>query len=119
MANTELNCEDSLKITIQVGETDTGVITDLTSIDIPDRMTVNTFPQPFQQSLRLKINSIESGKANVTIYNAAGILVQETTNNVILGENDITLETTDFSSGMYVVKVSVGKSLQVLKAIKR
>ena len=73
--------------------------------------TIDAFqvaPNPFIESMTVKVASTESGLAITTIMNASGQTVSSTQTNVTKGTNDVKISNLhSLSKGMYIVQVSI------------
>jgi bacillolysin len=80
---------------------------------------VTVAPNPFTGSFTLSINSKADVKAQVTVYNAYGAKVKEQTGvNLIKGLNKLSLNCSNFASGVYMLEVNFGDSKIVKRIIK-
>ena len=73
---------------------------------------VSVFPNPFVDRLEIKANAVIS---HYRIYNILGTLVKEGRPN----SSDILLDTSKFSSGIYLLEVHSGSVRRSLKLVKR
>jgi hypothetical protein len=86
-------------------------------IELP-KNEISIYPNPFQEELKVAINSKEKGEAKVTIYNLA--TSQTYFNNVFkvnVGANVLKLRP-NVPAGGYVVKVTIGDRVLFNKVIK-
>ncbi len=80
---------------------------------------VTVAPNPFAGSFTLSINSKANVKAQVTIYNAYGAKVKEQTGvNLVKGLNKLSLNCSNFASGVYMLEVNFGDSKVEKRIIK-
>jgi bacillolysin len=80
---------------------------------------VTVAPNPFTGSFTLSINSKANVKAQVTVYNAYGAKVKEQTGvNLVKGLNKLSLNCSNFASGVYMLEVNFGDSKVEKRIIK-
>ncbi|HPX76405.1 MAG TPA: C25 family cysteine peptidase [Bacteroidales bacterium] len=73
--------------------------------------SLNIYPNPAQDITYLNINMKENSSANVKIINLSGQIVYEFANpiNIYSGENNILINTQNFTNGVYIVTVSTNQ----------
>lgn len=92
-------------------------ITSLQQADIP-AFSVNVFPNPFKNKLKLKISSISQKYFHIKVYNVYGKLIRA---EGMLSNGNINEETIDLSEidkGIYFLQVSDCKILNSIKILK-
>lgn len=69
---------------------------------------VKMFPNPVKQgqSVAIKVSSEENGKYRIDLQDASGRLVMQTLHEIIAGENNILIPTSELAKGMYAVTIS-------------
>ena len=73
-----------------------------------------TSPNPFQDNLRLNINSLNAAKASVTVVNTLGKVVYSNDVEIATGAQHVNLNLANLASGIYTVVLSAdGVSEQV------
>jgi hypothetical protein len=82
------------------------VVSELTLVE------VSVFPNPFVDRLEIKANAVVS---HYRIYNILGTLVKEGRPN----DSSIVVDTSKFSSGIYLLEVHSGSVRRSLKLVKR
>lgn len=65
-----------------------------------------TYPNPVEDLLNIKVNSLSSGDATLKIMDMGGQTIYVEKFEIIQGENIKTIETNDLKNGMYFVTVS-------------
>jgi hypothetical protein len=81
--------------------------------------TIFIAPNPFSSSFVLSINSKQSVKAQVNIYNSVGVKVKEEMKvNLEKGINKIPFSAIKFSKGIYTVEIIMGDIKTVKKIVK-
>jgi hypothetical protein len=90
------------------------VNTAIISVDNPDNR-LQIMPNPFTRSFRIKIDSNAGDEVMITIYDQTGKTVFEISDNIIAGENILTVKPENLPAGYYTLKLK-GKS--ILKAAR-
>ena len=81
--------------------------------------SITVTPNPFTASFILSINSKQDVKAQLVIYNSFGVKVQDQTAvNLLKGANKLSVNCSNFASGVYMLEVNFGDSKIVKKIIK-
>lgn len=76
-------------------------------------------PNPFSENFVAIINSVKSGKAQISIYNTQGSKVKTISGvGLIKGSNRIPFNYSDLAPGVYMLEVNLGDSKMVKKIIK-
>jgi Protein of unknown function (DUF1573)/Secretion system C-terminal sorting domain len=93
----------------QVDLDGTAVLSDVVSVRFGTPVTAGftAFPQPFAESLTLRIDATVAGEAAVKIYDLNGRTVLTYTAAVAAGSTDVALATQPLASGTYVVQVTM------------
>jgi hypothetical protein len=68
---------------------------------IADAQEVQLYPNPATDRLNIRFESGESSQATLRLYDASGRVVRTQAMEVIAGENTVTMELIDLSTGMY------------------
>jgi hypothetical protein len=90
-------------------------------IDVDDKQKENDFfiyPNPVNANISISSNNNNFSKTKIIIYNLLGIKQKEIEYELVLGENSITFDVSDLSSGVYFVIVNDGKELRKQMFIK-
>ncbi|HTA81346.1 MAG TPA: T9SS type A sorting domain-containing protein, partial [Bacteroidia bacterium] len=90
-------------------------VTGINSIPNPANK-VTTWPVPASSQLNVKVTSIDEGKANIDLYDVTGRLVKEMSTELKPGDNSITFNTDDLSSGIYSLAIK-GERINVCTKI--
>lgn len=81
--------------------------------------SIHVTPNPFKSAFVLTISAVKEGKAQVCIYNAVGVKVQQQSGvNLVKGDNKLTLDGSKLAQGVYVVEVNFGYTKLTQKIIK-
>jgi hypothetical protein len=75
-------------------------------------------PNPVSNKITVKINSKIYIQSKIEIYNLLGIKQKKIDYELISGENSITFDVSDLSSGVYFVVVNDGKEVRKQMFIK-
>lgn len=78
---------------------------------------ITVFPNPFQTQLIIRFDNAESKKAIVSLYNTMGQCIF--TENRAINDNQIMLNTNGLNSGIYYLRIIVGKEVYTAKVICR
>lgn len=69
---------------------------------------VNVYPNPTDGITNIAVNLVNDASVNVTVYNVYGQLVQVINDSKLSqGANNLTLNASNFASGIYLVKVTI------------
>lgn len=79
---------------------------------------VNIYPNPITGNGFIAFNSLEATEQLISIYDISGRVVYEKTYAIKLGENKLTLETTNLTKGMYFIHLADGAEGVNIKFIK-
>ena len=71
----------------------------------------NVYPNPFNENIALEINNLDLEKVNVKIFNVMGQEMLSEDYTLTKGMNIINITTNDFTSGVYIFKVSSSENL--------
>lgn len=73
--------------------------------------SIEIYPNPAQDIAYLNLNMKENSSVNVRILNLSGQIVYEFANpiNIYSGENNILINTQNFTNGVYIVTVSTNQ----------
>lgn len=81
---------------------------------LTNEVNISLYPNPVNEKLNIKLSNLETTGANLNIYNISGQVVYS--NDVI---NSLTeVNTSDFSKGVYVVKIVSNNNQYISKFIK-
>ncbi len=87
-----------------------GVVTDIDDV-VLEQMSVNTYPNPATNRLRVDINSVENFNANLVMVDELGRIVVNRRINLLSGENNELIEASNLSAGNYFIQVWVENEL--------
>lgn len=100
----------------------TSDITPVRKVNFESRLSageISVYPNPFNNQVVFNINSSDNGDAIIEVYDIYGKRILRSTKSVVSGENDIILnDLSGLLNGMYIVKVTVDGTEQVVKLIK-
>ncbi|MCW3077854.1 MAG: hypothetical protein JWO32_2463 [Bacteroidetes bacterium] len=75
------------------------------------------YPNPASQSAILSINMKDNALVNVDIYNTIGQQVKSSKHTAQVGENNLNIDLSNLSAGIYLVNVKVGNATSTKKLI--
>ena len=84
------------------------------------KSTLNVHPNPFNETLNVSIdNSVESGFAQIKIFDIKGSVLVELSKPIVEGQNTISInELNNWREGLYFVQVQWQGKMQTLKILK-
>ena len=80
--------------------------------------TISINPNPFVDVLNLSIDALAEEAATVEVYNIQGQQILSQQFNLAKGNNQFNLNTNDFQTGSYFVKVRTAQNSKIIKLIK-
>lgn len=110
LAQTDFDGKTTILSTITINKNNTAAnIYDITNI----------VPMPVQNTATIYYTSTQTTQANLQIFDITGKMVYTQTLNTLQGNNATTLTTTQFTAGMYLVKITNGNTFVTTKMIKQ
>lgn len=76
---------------------------------------MEVYPNPAQNETTIGFNLIQNENVTLTVSDLSGKVLIHNTKNLQVGRNHLTVNTSSLSSGLYIVKVSAGKSFTTSK----
>ncbi|MBX2843773.1 MAG: T9SS type A sorting domain-containing protein [Flammeovirgaceae bacterium] len=122
MENSFLGCEDSLTTIIKVDLDQDDFVTGLEEeipTDKSDGFSITSYPQPFNNFIKLFFRSEKPIDAEVAIFSTDGKLIENKKLKLLKGEQDVDWETKKYPSGLYLIKINLPGSQKVIKALKQ
>ncbi len=85
-----------------------------------NQMSMRAFPNPFSSQIDLKFNSSVSQQVNIQVSDVTGKLIYSENKAVTNGNNELKIDGSSFSQGMYFVKMYLenGKLSSTIKVVK-
>lgn len=80
-------------------------------------LVVTTFPNPFDQVINFQFSSVVAPTLTIVIFDIAGRLVFS--RSLVVSDNKLTLDLSDFPSAEYLVRISGDKINYFTKIIKK
>jgi len=74
--------------------------------NITHTFKTNLFPNPANDSINLEVDVVKSGEYKINIVNAYGKIISEQFTDFHTGTNQIKLNVTDFTAGIYFLEIS-------------
>lgn len=74
-------------------------------------------PNPFEQQTIIRFKAVVSGDAVITMTDAMGRIVKQTTQNALSGWNQQIWEAPDLPTGVYILKVEAGGFIMSRKVV--
>ena len=78
---------------------------------------VSLYPNPTSEKVNISFNSTNGNSYQVKIINSLGQVIHETGKNSFNGTNDISIDVSNFSIGLYFVKIEVDNNSTVKKLL--
>ena len=99
---------------------DNGIVAAKPTLPIErEEKIIEILPNPFVTNFIIAIHSMEDTKAHITIYNSIGIKMKTMERlNLNKGLNNITVDGSAFSKGIYMVEIRTGETKTVKKIMK-
>jgi PKD repeat protein len=105
------SCTDTFKTEIEIWNTNVPLSKSVTNFSV--------FPNPFNQSLSIDLESNMAGNAQIVIVDLLGKVVANESIAVTKGSNQVKLASVDLiKEGIYFVKVALGGQVTALKVVK-
>jgi hypothetical protein len=83
-----------------------------------DNMSLVAYPNPVVNTLHLQMNGATEGIYNVAVFDLTGKMIAKEDANVNSSNFDMTINTGNWSNGIYFVQVAKDGALKTLKVIK-
>lgn len=80
----------------------------LTSVPQNNKIAVSnikSYPNPAKDLATLSFNSTKNGKVYVKVYDVKGTLIEEKTITISSGQNEVSLDTRNYTSGIYITSI--------------
>ncbi|MBS1735308.1 MAG: T9SS type A sorting domain-containing protein [Bacteroidetes bacterium] len=91
-----------------VDKDNSGKYSDIRNVRNDALLVFSIYPNPVSENLILEWNSVEAGKAAITITDEAGRVFYNNESIVNSGNNKLTIEVAKFAKGIYNIKVKQG-----------
>lgn len=80
-----------------------------------DVVSLSVYPNPASSYTNISINSKKSGKATLDVFNISGRNVMSRNENVNAGGSEIKVDTKNFTSGTYFIRVTMNNASETVK----
>lgn len=87
--------------------------------DIIQTSSLEVYPNPVSQTLNIRFNALNSFEGKFVITNIAGQVVYQSTENIVAGENLISIDASGFAAGNYLISIGDGENATVTKFVKQ
>lgn len=95
------------------------VYSDIKNVRLTEKGTlISVFPNPVQEFTTVKIDAIEATDAVITLINADGKQLQTSILKATKGLNLRKIDMSNLSTGDYLLKVTMGTEVQIIKIVK-
>ncbi len=85
---------------------------------IPDDFNLRAYPNPFNPRITISYQLTASSHVKMSIYNTRGLLVAQLRNGPVeSGNYDLTWNTSNMPSGVYIIILQVGESMHLQKVV--
>ena len=82
-----------------------------------DPLSLTTYPNPASDRVNVRFHAGVQGMATATLYNIAGQQVMVNRKQVVAGTNQLYLDTEEFASGIYHLRVEAGGETSMAKVV--
>jgi len=86
---------------------------------VPNAYVLSAYPVPFTDVVSVRMNSAQSTQATLRVMNALGAVVEERMVNVTSGANAWSLDSRNWSSGLYTIQVVTTSGIDSLPVVKQ
>ncbi len=94
-------------------------LTNITSVeDLSTISNIVAYPNPAVDVLNISLDSEQSGDFIVSIFSSTGQLIEQTSTQVVAGNNQLVLDVNDLSKGTYIIQVSDNNSSSTMQFVK-
>ncbi len=108
---------DTIPINTQGTSVDVDYTTSITDVAIPE---VGVYPNPFSESVSLRIVSSLATEGSIEISNVLGTVIYSQKLDMTHSRNQtISVNTTGFAKGVYMASVKVGNGVKMVKVVKQ
>lgn len=80
---------------------------------------IHVFPNPAQDVLTISVQLNQARNLHVTLSDASGRIVREADLQGISGANEMRMNTGDLADGIYLIRISDGRSVQYSQSIRK
>ncbi|MEO7175437.1 MAG: fibronectin type III domain-containing protein [Saprospiraceae bacterium] len=105
--------EDYIINITQSGNLPSGILVSETDL------SVSAYPNPMTAYLTIDISNAEAGKLNVEVFNILGQLIRTEEFDILGGQNQVALNTSDYTSGLYHMVVKQANKSATIKVMKQ
>lgn len=81
--------------------------------DVTNENNLNIYPNPANSLVNMSFNLAERSEVTVNVYNTLGEVVYTENKGSMVGSNIVTINTVNFSNGMYMVELVAGETKTV------
>ncbi len=99
------------------GNINVGVFTDVAKTELSVTRKSILYPNPAKNSSGLYIELKNNSDVTINVYSIVGELLKTIKTNGVVGENNIAIDLTNLSSGIYMVNVIVGSEMSTKKLV--
>ncbi|MGE5394349.1 MAG: T9SS type A sorting domain-containing protein [Candidatus Saccharibacteria bacterium] len=88
------------------------------ALDIPESNNLTVFPSPVNNEMTLSLTSSISTSIEIRIVDIHGKTVSIRKERILPGNNQITMQLSELSQGLYICRVNNGRSIEIRKFLK-
>lgn len=78
---------------------------------------ITVFPNPANDNMSIALNMTSASDIQITIFDLSGKVLVNENRNLVSGQNTISYETSEWSNGIYFVRVTAGNSVNTIKEV--
>jgi len=79
---------------------------------------LSVFPNPVQSQLNVQLTLTQSMDVNITVMNVTGQVIRQNQYQMINGQNDVVIPTSDLPSGVYMLRLETNDGVVTEKFVK-
>jgi hypothetical protein len=96
----------------------TEFVSDSKSLELPQDHRLTLFPNPVNSELTINIGAISGATVEIRIVNVQGKTEFIRNEQILPGNNQITMQLSDLQQGLYICLINDGKSTEIRKFLK-
>jgi PKD repeat protein len=93
-------------------------VTSATGLVEKSLSVLSVYPNPMKDELNVKLQSKENQSCTITLFNLSGQQLVSETKLITAGQNELKVDVSNFSQGVYLIQVQIGSQILIKKIIK-
>jgi len=78
---------------------------------------VNIFPNPADNQLNVSFNAVNNASLDISLTDISGRVIVKENHNTSIGENKILVDLSEYTTGIYFLKIADGNSSMDFKVV--